>query len=148
MRRRERARAVAGFVPDCAILFARLLRDPRVPRRHKALLGGVAGYLALPFDVIPDFIPVLGQLDDALVVVAVLRAIVASTGASVIEEHWPGPQASLAVVLRAADVEHGDSRGGLVRERAAVGGDGERRGIDDAGEQARRRVRGERQPVD
>jgi uncharacterized membrane protein YkvA (DUF1232 family) len=102
MSRTSDARALARLLPDCLVLVARLLRDPRVPRRHKALLGGVAGYLALPFDVIPDFIPVLGQLDDALVVVAALRAIVRSTGAAVVEEHWPGPRESLAVVLRAA----------------------------------------------
>jgi hypothetical protein len=63
--RRENARALAGFVPDCAILCSRLLRDPRVPRRRKALFVALAGYLAFPVDVVPDFIPVAGQLDDA-----------------------------------------------------------------------------------
>jgi hypothetical protein len=51
--RRGDARAVAGFVPDCAIFFGRLLRDSRVPRRHKALLGLLVAYLALPFDLVP-----------------------------------------------------------------------------------------------
>jgi uncharacterized membrane protein YkvA (DUF1232 family) len=66
--RQERARALAGFIPDCIVLCGRLLRDPRVPRRKKALLVALAGYLALPFDVVPDFIPVAGQLDDAIIV--------------------------------------------------------------------------------
>jgi uncharacterized membrane protein YkvA (DUF1232 family) len=57
-------------VPDCAVLFKRLLGDPRVPRRAKAALAVVVPYLAMPFDLIPDFIPVLGQLDDALLVAA------------------------------------------------------------------------------
>ena len=65
--RRENARALAGFIPDCAVLVGRLLRDSRVPRRHKLLLAGLLAYLAFPFDLVPDFIPVAGQLDDVLV---------------------------------------------------------------------------------
>jgi hypothetical protein len=53
--RRESARALAGFIPDCVVLCGRLLGDPRVPRRKKALLLALTGYLALPFDVVPDF---------------------------------------------------------------------------------------------
>lgn len=98
-----RARAIAGFVPDCLVLFKRLLGDPRVPRRRKALLGVVVGYLAMPFDLIPDFIPVIGLLDDALVVVLALRAVIGRGGAGRdrLREHWPGPDASLALLLRA-----------------------------------------------
>jgi uncharacterized membrane protein YkvA (DUF1232 family) len=98
---RENARAIAGFVPDCAVLAVRLLRDPRVPRRRKLMLAGLAGYLALPFDLVPDFIPVLGQLDDALLVVLVLRRLVRADEA-LVREHWPGPPRTLALVLRAA----------------------------------------------
>lgn len=100
--RREGARALAGFVPDCVVLVRRLLADPRVPRRRKLLLGALAGYLALPFDLVPDFIPVAGQLDDAVVVALVLRAVVRGAGPAVVREHWPGPASSLAVVLRLA----------------------------------------------
>ena len=66
--RRTDARALAGFIPDCLVLMRRLLADPRVPRRRKLLLVGLVGYLALPFDLVPDFIPVAGQLDDAIIV--------------------------------------------------------------------------------
>jgi uncharacterized membrane protein YkvA (DUF1232 family) len=97
------ARAVAGFVPDCIVLFQRLLRDSRMPRRYKALVVALLGYLALPFDVVPDFIPVAGQLDDAVVVALTLRAILRGAGLEMIEEHWPGPRSSLSVILRLAD---------------------------------------------
>jgi uncharacterized membrane protein YkvA (DUF1232 family) len=102
MSRRENFRALAGFVPDCAVLFSRLAREPRVPRRSKALLLVLVGYLALPFDVIPDFIPGLGQVDDAVAVAFVLRRLLRRVEPAVIEEHWPGPRASLKVVFRLA----------------------------------------------
>lgn len=98
--RRSDARALAGFIPDCAVLVGRLLADPRVPRRRKALLWLLAGYLALPFDLIPDFIPVAGQLDDAIAVALVLRTVLRSGGPGLLSEHWPGPAASLEVVRR------------------------------------------------
>jgi uncharacterized membrane protein YkvA (DUF1232 family) len=99
------ARVLARLVPDCAVLLARLLRDPRVPRRHKLLVGALAlvPYLAMPFDLIPDFVPVAGQLDDAVLVALVLRRVVRARP-ELVCEHWPGPQSSLEVVLRLADV--------------------------------------------
>jgi uncharacterized membrane protein YkvA (DUF1232 family) len=100
--RRGRARDVARFIPDCIVLVRRLLGDPRVPRRHKLLLGLVVGYLALPFDLVPDFIPVAGQVDDALVVVLALRAVLRGSGRGLVSAHWPGPERSLAFVLRFA----------------------------------------------
>jgi uncharacterized membrane protein YkvA (DUF1232 family) len=80
----------------------RLLADPRVPRRRKLLLVGLVGYLALPFDLVPDFIPIAGQLDDVIVVGLVLRAFVRTDGGAIVREHWPGPQRTLELVLRAA----------------------------------------------
>ena len=100
--RKQEARALAGFVPDCAILFSRLARDERVPRRHKLVLGLLVAYLALPFDLVPDFIPVAGQLDDALLVAFALRTILRGSGRQLVQEHWPGPASSLAFVLRLA----------------------------------------------
>jgi uncharacterized membrane protein YkvA (DUF1232 family) len=100
--RRDAARALAGFIPDCLVLTGRLMSDPRVPRRRKLLLAGVSGYLALPFDLVPDFIPVAGQLDDVLVVGLVLRRFLRSGEAELVREHWPGPEQSLCVVLRVA----------------------------------------------
>lgn len=100
--RREDARAFAGFIPDCVVLFRRLLGDERVPRRRKLLVGALIGYLALPFDLVPDFIPVAGQLDDAIIVTLVLRILVRSGGPELLRQHWPGPAASLDVLLRLA----------------------------------------------
>jgi uncharacterized membrane protein YkvA (DUF1232 family) len=96
------ARALARFVPDCAILFRRLVADPRVPRRQKLLLALLFAYLASPIDLIPDFIPGIGQLDDAALVALTLRSIVRSAGPVVIRENWPGPPETLRAVLRLA----------------------------------------------
>ena len=97
--RRTQARALAGFVPDCVILVGRLLRDPRVPRRRKLILALTMGYLALPIDLVPDFIPVAGQLDDAIILAFVLRHLVRGDGQA-IRELWPGPEQSLELLLR------------------------------------------------
>lgn len=95
--RRDAARAIAGLIPDCVVLCSRLLRDPRVPRRKKALLIGLAVYLALPFDLVPDFIPIAGQLDDVIIAALVLRNLLRSEE-SVVRQHWPGPAKSLALL--------------------------------------------------
>jgi uncharacterized membrane protein YkvA (DUF1232 family) len=100
--RRGQARALATFVPDCIVLVSRLARDARVPRRRKLLLVLLVGYLALPFDLVPDFIPVAGQLDDAIIVALVLRSFIRSGDQDLIRELWPGPGESLALILRFA----------------------------------------------
>jgi uncharacterized membrane protein YkvA (DUF1232 family) len=100
--RHSDARALAGFIPDCVVLFRRLLADGRVPRWRKALVLLLIGYLALPFDLVPDFIPVAGQLDDAILVALVLRIVVRGAGPAVLREHWPGPDSSRSLVERVA----------------------------------------------
>jgi len=92
------ARALASFVPDCVVLVKRLLGDPRVPRRRKLLLAAVVVYLASPIDLVPDFVPIVGLLDDAIIVALVLRAIVRAGGDDLLREHWPGPERSLDVI--------------------------------------------------
>jgi uncharacterized membrane protein YkvA (DUF1232 family) len=73
-----------------------------VPRRAKVALALLVPYLASPIDLIPDFIPGLGQLDDALLVALALRYVVRRAGRNVVEELWPGSADGLRVVLAAA----------------------------------------------
>ena len=100
--RRSDAAAVARFIPDCIVLFRRLLGDPRVPRRRKLLLVALIGYLAMPFDLVPDFIPVAGQLDDAILVAIALRTVLRGSGQALVTEHWAGPSGPCARSLRLA----------------------------------------------
>jgi len=100
--RRTDARALATFIPDCLVLFRGLVCDPRVPRSRKVLVVGLIAYLAMPFDLVPDFIPVAGQLDDAIIVALVLRTLVRAGGPGLVGDHWRGPQRSLDVILRLA----------------------------------------------
>ena len=98
--RRADAAAFARFVPDCVVLFRRLLSDPRVSRGRKVLLLAMVAYLVMPFDLVPDFIPVAGQLDDAILVALVLRSLMRAAGTDLIRECWPGPEASLNTIMR------------------------------------------------
>ena len=98
--RQRDARNVARFIPDCIVLVRRLVGDPRVSWRHKLLLGALVGYLAFPIDLVPDFIPVAGHVDDVLAVVLALRVVIRASGSQLLHEHWPGPKRSLAFVLR------------------------------------------------
>ena len=102
MGRRATARVVAEFVPLCALLFARLLNDPDTPRRYKLLLLLLVGYLASPIDLVPDFIPVAGQLDDAIIVAAALRTVVRRADGATLRGHWSGSDESFALLLRLA----------------------------------------------
>lgn len=95
------ARAVARLVPDCLRLARRLAGDSRVPRVRRLSLLALVAYLALPFDLVPDFIPVLGALDDALLVVLVLRGVARAAGPELVVEHWPGPPRGLELLQRA-----------------------------------------------
>lgn len=103
--RREDARALAGFIPDCVVLVSRLARERRISPVRRAVLWLVLVYLSLPIDLVPDFLPGIGQLDDAVLLGLALRLLVHGGGSEIVREAWPGPQASLAIVLRAAGLE-------------------------------------------
>ncbi len=100
--RREDARAWAGFIPDCIVLGKRLLADRTVPRRAKVVMALLVAYLALPIDLVPDFIPVVGQADDAIIAALALRYTLRFVPPETLETLWPGPAASLRLVLRLA----------------------------------------------
>jgi uncharacterized membrane protein YkvA (DUF1232 family) len=93
--RHDDARALATFIPDCIVLVTRLARDDRTPRRRKLILLALGGYLALSFDLVPDFIPVAGQLDDAIIVALVLPHLARAGGEPLIRDLWPGLTARL-----------------------------------------------------
>lgn len=100
--RRADAAAMALFVPDCLVLFRRLLGDARIPRWRKLLVAAVLVYLATPIDLVPDFIPVVGALDDAIIVAIALRALIRGGHASLVRSHWPGPARSVDALMRIA----------------------------------------------
>ena len=100
--RRADARALAGFVPDSAVMLSRLVRDRCVPRRRAWLLAALAAYLASPIDLIPDFLPVAGYLDDVVIMAIALRIAVRDVEAEEMRARWPGPESSLRVLLRLA----------------------------------------------
>ena len=100
--RRSDARALAGFIPDCVVLFRRLLADRRVPRSRKLALLLLLAYLVLPIDLVPDFIPVAGQLDDAILVAICLGFVLRGGGRGLLDEHWPGPPQGARLIGRIA----------------------------------------------
>ncbi len=79
--------AAARKLPTYARLVWDLARDPRVPRKQKLVLGGLAAYLAFPLDIIPDFIPVIGQMDDIAVLILGLDWFIKNAPPEVVEEH-------------------------------------------------------------
>jgi uncharacterized membrane protein YkvA (DUF1232 family) len=88
------------LLPDVLRLLRRLAADADVPRAARLRLCMLLGYLALPFDIVPDFVPVLGYADDAIIVSLVLRSVVRRTGASAVRRHWPGTDDGLAALAR------------------------------------------------
>jgi uncharacterized membrane protein YkvA (DUF1232 family) len=88
------------LLPDLLRLLRRLAADSDLPRTVRVRLWLLLGYLAIPFDLVPDFIPVLGYADDAIIVSLVLRSIVRRAGAPVIRRHWPGTDDGLAALAR------------------------------------------------
>lgn len=97
--RRSGARELASFVPNLLLLFRGLLRDPRVPRGAKLWLLFAVAWIASPVDLVPEFIPVAGPLDDAVVAALVLRHLLRRTPREVLLEHWRGDPAVLAALV-------------------------------------------------
>lgn len=86
------------MMPNLVKLVARLLKDPRVPRRAKITLGIAAAYVASPIDLIPEIIPVIGWADDILIVMFALDSLIDRAGEELVEELWDGPGDLLALV--------------------------------------------------
>jgi uncharacterized membrane protein YkvA (DUF1232 family) len=110
--RRLAAKELVMLLPHLIRLFRGLVRDSRVPRRSKVWLVVGAAWLASPIDLVPEFIPVLGPLDDAVVAVLVLRHVIRRAGPEVVAEHWKGDPATLRRLLRLAGVRAPQAQGG------------------------------------
>ncbi len=96
-----RARELLRLLPDVLRLVRRLAADRNLPRGVRVRLWLLLAYLALPIDLVPDVIPVIGFADDAVAVALVLRSVVRRAGADAVTLHWPGPEAGLAALRRA-----------------------------------------------
>lgn len=90
------------LLPDLVGLVRRLAGDGSLPRSTRVTLGLLVAYLVIPIDLVPDFLPVIGYADDAIVVALALRRVVRVAGVDAIERHWRGSPAGLAVVHRLA----------------------------------------------
>jgi len=97
-----RLRELLRLLPDVVRLVRRLAGDRTLPRGVRVRLWLLLGYLALPFDLVPDVIPVLGWADDAIVVALVLRSVVRRAGPEALARHWPGSPEGLAALRRLA----------------------------------------------
>ena len=102
--KRWAARELAGLLPNLVALFRGLLGDPRVPRGTKLWIGFAVAWLLSPIDLIPEFVPVAGPIDDAIVAAIVLRHVLKRAGREVVEGHWRGDPATLRLILRAGGI--------------------------------------------
>jgi uncharacterized membrane protein YkvA (DUF1232 family) len=90
------------ILPDLVRLLRRLAADSALPRGVRIRLVVLLGYLALPIDLVPDFVPVLGYADDTIVVALALRSVVRRAGPDALARHWPGSTDGLRAVHRLA----------------------------------------------
>ncbi|HHT85457.1 MAG: YkvA family protein [Bacillota bacterium] len=86
----QRASQLLFLLPDLAVLILRLLKDARVPAKAKVNLGIAFAYLSSPVDILPDVVPVLGQLDDLIIATTAVHSILKSTPEEVVRENWSG----------------------------------------------------------
>jgi uncharacterized membrane protein YkvA (DUF1232 family) len=98
--RRGMLREALRLLPDVLRLIRRLAGDKTLPRGVRIRLALLLAYLAIPIDLIPDFVPVLGYADDAIIVTAVLRSVVRRAGLDAVRAHWPGTDDGFAAVVR------------------------------------------------
>lgn len=90
------------LLPDVLRLLKRLAADRQLPAGVRVRLVLLLAYLACPIDLIPDFVPVLGYADDAVIVAIAVRSVTRRAGPAALEKHWPGTPEGLAVLRRFA----------------------------------------------
>jgi len=86
------------LLPDTLRLVARLSRDRTLPLRVRVRVWLLLAYLASPIDLVPDFVPVIGYADDAIVTYLVLRSVIRAAGPDLVTDHWPGSPETLAAL--------------------------------------------------
>jgi uncharacterized membrane protein YkvA (DUF1232 family) len=107
--RADLLREALRLLPDLLRLLPRLAADRHLPRAVRVGLVLLLAYLAFPLDLIPDFIPVLGYADDAIIVAVVLRWVVRRAGIDVVRRHWPGTEDGFAVLCHISGLAERDS---------------------------------------
>ena len=100
--RKQQARELAAAIPNLLVLFRGLLRDPRVPRGSKIWLVVAVIWIASPIDLVPEFIPILGPLDDVIIAALILRRVARVAGKAVLADHWRGDPDTLEKLFRLA----------------------------------------------
>ncbi|MGW5237543.1 YkvA family protein [Monashia sp. NPDC004114] len=93
------------LLPDLLRMLKGIATDATVPRGVRVRLWLLLAYLAVPIDLIPDFIPIIGYADDAVIIVAALRSVVRHAGTEVVTRHWPGSPEGLAAVFKLANLD-------------------------------------------
>jgi uncharacterized membrane protein YkvA (DUF1232 family) len=97
-------REAASILPDLLLMLGGIAQDPAVGWNVRIRVWLLLGYLAIPFDLVPDVLPLIGWADDAILVALVVRSVVRRSGEEALRQHWPGPADGLAVVTRLAGV--------------------------------------------
>jgi uncharacterized membrane protein YkvA (DUF1232 family) len=117
-------REALRILPDVIRLIRRLAADQTLPRSVRVWLAVLLAYLAVPIDLVPDFVPVLGYADDAIIVTTVLRSVVRRAGLEAVRAHWPGTDDGFAALVRLTGLAS-RARGNRVPRRDTFSGQGE-----------------------
>ena len=91
---------VLRLIPDVVRLLRRLAADQALPRGVRFRLALLVAYLVFPLDLVPDFIPVVGYADDAVIVALALRSVTRAAGPEALDRHWPGTPEGLRALKR------------------------------------------------
>lgn len=94
----ELLKEAALAVPNLVVLLGRLLRDPDVPRKRKVLAGFALAYVASPWDLLPDAIPLLGRVDDVVLLAASIHHLINSVPDDKVADYWEGSEDALDIV--------------------------------------------------
>ena len=103
-------REAAMLLPDLLLMLGGIAQDPAVSWSVRARVWLLLLYLAIPFDLVPDVLPVIGWADDAILVALVIRSVLRRSGQDALARHWPGPPDGLALVTELATGRSGTRR--------------------------------------